>query len=57
MAREATPSDSAKAAEVRKFLDWALTEGQNAGFLDKVHFLPLPPSVLKLSRSQVAKIV
>jgi phosphate transport system substrate-binding protein len=50
-------SDSAKAAEVRKFLDWALTEGQNAGFLDKVHFLPLPPSVLKLSRSQVAKIV
>jgi phosphate transport system substrate-binding protein len=48
--------DPAKAAELKKFLDWALSEGQSATFLDKVHFLPLPANVQKMSREQVAKI-
>jgi phosphate transport system substrate-binding protein len=49
-------ADPAKAAELRKFLDWALSEGQSSKFLSAVHFLPLPPSVQKMSRAQVAKI-
>ncbi len=48
--------DPAKAAELRKFLDWALSEGQASKFLASVHFLPLPPGVQKMSRAQVAKI-
>jgi phosphate transport system substrate-binding protein len=48
--------DPAKAAELKKFLDWALSEGQSGKFLDQVHFLPLPANVQKLSRAQVAKI-
>ena len=48
--------DPAKAAELRKFLDWALSEGQSSKFLASVHFLPLPASVQKMSRAQVAKI-
>jgi phosphate transport system substrate-binding protein len=48
--------DPAKAAELKKFLDWALSEGQNEHFLNQVHFLALPASVQKLSRAQIAKI-
>lgn len=49
-------ADSAKAAELKKFLNWALTSGQNAKYLGAVHFLPLPASVVKLSQAQVNKI-
>jgi phosphate transport system substrate-binding protein len=49
-------SDPGKAAELKKFLDWALSEGQSNKFLGAVHFLPLPASVQKMSRAQVAKI-
>ncbi len=49
-------SDPAKAAELKKFLDWALSDGQSSKFLGSVHFLPLPGSVQKMSRAQVAKI-
>jgi phosphate transport system substrate-binding protein len=48
--------DPAKAAELKKFLDWALSEGQSSKFLGAVHFLPLPASIQKLSRAQIAKI-
>jgi phosphate transport system substrate-binding protein len=48
--------DGTKAAELKKFLDWALSEGQSGKFLDAVHFLPLPAGVQKLSREQVTKI-
>jgi phosphate transport system substrate-binding protein len=48
--------DPSKAGELKKFLDWALTEGQSGKYLDAVHFLPLPASIVKLSRAQVAKI-
>jgi phosphate transport system substrate-binding protein len=48
--------DPGKAAELRKFLDWALSEGQSSKFLSAVRFLPLPPGVQRMSREQVAKI-
>jgi phosphate transport system substrate-binding protein len=49
-------SDPAKAAELKKFLDWALSDGQSSKYLSAVHFLPLPEAVQKMSRTQVAKI-
>ena len=48
--------DSGKAAELKKFLDWTLNDGQSNKYLGAVHFLPLPAAVQKLSRSQIAKI-
>ena len=49
-------SDPGKAAELKRFLDWALSDGQSSKYLGGVHFLPLPASVQKMSRAQVAKI-
>jgi phosphate transport system substrate-binding protein len=49
-------SDGAKAEDLKKFLDWALTDGQNSRFLNAVHFLPLPASIADKSKAQVAKI-
>jgi phosphate transport system substrate-binding protein len=45
------------AADVKRFLDWALSSdgGQKAEYLDQVHFLPLPAKIDADSRSQVAK--
>jgi phosphate transport system substrate-binding protein len=48
--------DPGKAAELKKFLDWALSEGQSSKYLSAVHFLPLPAGVQKMSRQQVSKI-
>ncbi|HUA09939.1 MAG TPA: phosphate ABC transporter substrate-binding protein PstS [Candidatus Acidoferrales bacterium] len=49
-------SDGTKAAELKKFLGWALTDGQNMKFLDAVHFLPLPSSIVAKSKAQIEKI-
>ncbi|HTV72184.1 MAG TPA: phosphate ABC transporter substrate-binding protein PstS [Candidatus Acidoferrales bacterium] len=48
--------DGTKAAELKKFLDWALSDGQSGRFLDAVHFLPLPESIAAKSKAQIAKI-
>ncbi len=48
--------DAATAQTMQAFLHWAVTDGNNASFLDKVHFQPLPASVVKLSDAQIAKI-
>jgi len=50
--------DAGKAAELKKFLGWALetSGGQQPRFLDAVHFLPLPESIAARSKAQVAKI-
>ncbi len=48
--------DAATAQTVQAFLHWAITDGNNASFLDKVHFQPLPAPVVKLSDAQIAKI-
>lgn len=51
-------ADSGKAKATRDFLAWALKSdgGQDATYLTKVHFRPLPPSVAKFSQAQIAKI-
>lgn len=51
-------SDPGKSAELKKFLGWILDEngGQSEKYLNAVHFLPLPASILKLSKAQVALI-
>ncbi|MCV7050747.1 phosphate ABC transporter substrate-binding protein PstS [Mycobacterium heidelbergense] len=48
--------DAATAQTLQAFLHWAITDGNNASFLDKVHFQPLPAPVVKLSDAQIATI-
>jgi phosphate transport system substrate-binding protein len=48
--------DAATATEVKNFLTWALTSGQDKTYLDKVHFIALPASIVNLSKAQVAEI-
>jgi phosphate transport system substrate-binding protein len=47
---------SAVAEAIRAFLTYSTTEGNNASFLNQVHFLPLPPAVQALTAAQIAKI-
>ncbi len=51
-------SGAAVASAIRSFLTWASNpaEGSSPRFLDKVGFQPLPSSVVRLSRAQIAKI-
>jgi len=46
------------ATAVKNFLTWALspTGGGSTTYLDKVHFQPLPPSIVTLSQNQINKI-
>lgn len=46
------------ASALRNFLNWSIssTGGNAPRFLDPIHFSPLPPSVVKLSAAQIAKI-
>jgi phosphate transport system substrate-binding protein len=48
--------DAATAQTLQAFLHWVITDGNNASYLDKVHFQPLPASVVKLSDTQIATI-
>ena len=48
--------DAATAQTMQAFLHWTVTDGNSPAFLDKVHFQPLPASVVKLSDAQIAKI-
>jgi phosphate transport system substrate-binding protein len=48
--------DADTAAALRTFLNWAVTDGNSAQFLDQVHFLPLPTAIQILSKTQIAKI-
>ncbi len=50
--------DLRTAAAIRGFLDWCVSPrgGNRAAFLDRVHFLALPPAVVKDSQAQIAKI-
>ncbi|HTU69038.1 MAG TPA: phosphate ABC transporter substrate-binding protein PstS [Candidatus Baltobacteraceae bacterium] len=51
-------SDGAKASALKAFLNWSLERsgGQSARFLDAVHFLPLPSSIVAKSKAQIEKI-
>lgn len=46
------------AKAIKNFLTWALSSngGGSATYINKVHFQPLPASVAKLSKKQIAKI-
>jgi phosphate transport system substrate-binding protein len=50
--------NSAIAEELKKFLSWAISSngGNSPKFLNAVHFLPLPNSIVKLSQDQIQKI-
>lgn len=48
--------DGNTASELKKFLEWALRDGQSEKYLGAVRFLPLPSAVVKLSREQITKI-
>jgi phosphate transport system substrate-binding protein len=46
------------AAALRDFFHWAIspTGGNAPRFINRVHFVPLPPPVVRLSRAQIAQI-
>ena len=48
------PTSSTKAAELRKFLFWAVTKGQSYG--PKLLFQPIPKSVLVVAEKTITKI-
>jgi phosphate transport system substrate-binding protein len=48
------PTKSSKAAELRKFLFWAVTKGQTFG--PKLLFQPIPKSVLVVAEKTISKI-
>jgi phosphate transport system substrate-binding protein len=48
------PLQSAKAAELKKFIFWAVTKGQTYG--PKLRFVPLPNSVLVVAEKTIKKI-
>jgi phosphate transport system substrate-binding protein len=50
------PLQSAKAADLRKFLFWAVTAGQKPQYTAKLRFVPLPKSVLVVAEKAIAKI-
>ncbi|QMU79941.1 phosphate ABC transporter substrate-binding protein PstS [Streptacidiphilus sp. PB12-B1b] len=53
---EAKQASADKAQAVQAFLNWALTTGNSATYLDKVNFQPLPSAIVQLSDAQIAKI-
>ena len=50
----ASQPSATRAQDLRAFLTWAVTSG--TAQLAKVHFQPLPPSIITLSDAQIAKI-
>jgi phosphate transport system substrate-binding protein len=50
------PTKSGKAAELRRFLFWAVTHGQEAKYTAKLLFVPIPKSVLVVDEKAIAKI-
>jgi phosphate transport system substrate-binding protein len=48
--------DAAKARDIKAFLHWAITQGNDAQFLNLYQFQPLPKSIESLSDAQIAKI-
>ena len=48
------PTSSAKAAELRKFVYWAVTQGQRFG--PPLFFVPLPTSVKAYAYRELAKV-
>ncbi len=51
-----TQSDSNMALVLRTLLTWAVTTGEQPYFLDQVHFIALPQSIVQLSIEQINEI-
>ena len=49
-------ANSQTAQALKQFLEWALGPGQSKEYLDQVHFIPLPKTIVKLSKDQIAMI-
>lgn len=53
----AKQSDPATAEAIRKFLTWSIVPSEsNEGYLDTVHFIPLPPQIWAMSEAQIQSI-
>jgi phosphate transport system substrate-binding protein len=50
------PTKSAKAAELRKFLFWALTHGQERKYTAKLLFAPIPKTALVVAEKAIKQI-
>ena len=48
--------DAAKASEIRAFLHWVITTGNQAAYVDTVGFQPLPSALVTLGEQQIAEI-
>ena len=50
------PLQSSKAPDLRKFLFWAVTHGQDGKYTAPLRFVPIPKSVLVVAEKAIAKI-
>jgi phosphate transport system substrate-binding protein len=50
------PMQSSKAADLKKFLFWAVTHGQNGQYTAALRFVPIPKSVLVVAEKAIKQI-
>jgi len=50
------PLQTSKAADVKRFVDWAVTKGQKYGLQPGLLFLPLPKAVVKAARKTLGRV-
>ena len=48
--------DAAKASEIRAFLTWVITTGNQATYVNTVGFQPLPGALVTLGEQQIQEI-
>ena len=50
------PTSTPKAADIRKFLFWAVTQGQAGKYTAPLRFVPIPKPVLVVAEKAIKKI-
>ena len=50
------PLQSSKAPDLRKFLFWAVTHGQEGKYTAPLRFVPIPKKVLVVAEKAITKI-
>jgi len=53
---KAEQPDAAKASEIRAFLTWVITTGNQPTYVNTVGFQPLPGALVSLGKQQIAEI-